>query len=37
LGGAVVDAFYVVCPDGAPVADPATRSTVEGAVLAAVG
>jgi [protein-PII] uridylyltransferase len=37
LGGAVVDAFYLVGPDRAPVTDPALRSTVEGAVLAAVG
>jgi [protein-PII] uridylyltransferase len=36
LGGAVVDAFYVVGPDGAPVADAALRRKVEAAVLAAV-
>jgi [protein-PII] uridylyltransferase len=36
LGGAVVDAFYVVGPDGRPVTDPALRTEVEAAVLAAV-
>jgi [protein-PII] uridylyltransferase len=37
LGGAVVDAFYVVGPDGAPVTDAALRTRVEAEVLAAVG
>jgi [protein-PII] uridylyltransferase len=37
LGGAVVDAFYVVGPGGAPVTDAALRRRVEAAVLGAVG
>jgi len=37
LGSDVVDAFYVVGPHGAPLADPALRSGVEQAVLAALG
>ena len=36
LGGAVVDAFYVVGGDGGPVTDPALRRSVTDAVLAAV-
>ncbi|MEN3357322.1 MAG: [protein-PII] uridylyltransferase [Mycobacteriales bacterium] len=36
LGGAAVDAFYVVGPDGSPVTDAALRQKVEAAVLAAV-
>jgi [protein-PII] uridylyltransferase len=35
LGGAVVDAFYVVGPDGGPVTDPGLRREVAEAVLAA--
>jgi [protein-PII] uridylyltransferase len=35
LGGAVVDAFYVVGPDRAPVTDPRLRARVEREVLAA--
>ena len=37
LGNDVVDAFYVVGPDGAKLTDPALRSTVEAAVLASLG
>jgi [protein-PII] uridylyltransferase len=37
LGGAVVDAFYVVGPDGAPVTDAGLRARVEAEVLDAVG
>ncbi len=37
LGGAVVDAFYVVGPDGAPVTSITLRNRVERDVLAAVG
>jgi [protein-PII] uridylyltransferase len=37
LGGAAVDAFYVVGPDGAPVTDPSLRARVEREVLAAAG
>ena len=33
LGGAVVDAFYLLDPDGRPVTDPTLRSHVEQAVL----
>lgn len=36
LGADVVDAFYVVGPDGAPLADPALRARVEAELLAAV-
>jgi [protein-PII] uridylyltransferase len=35
LGGAVVDAFYVLGPDGAPVLDAGLRASVERALLAA--
>lgn len=35
LGGAVVDAFYLVGPDGEPVTDPGLRGRVGDAVLAA--
>ncbi|HZB49639.1 MAG TPA: ACT domain-containing protein, partial [Mycobacteriales bacterium] len=35
LGGAVVDAFYVLGPGGGPVTDPALRRSVTDAVLAA--
>jgi [protein-PII] uridylyltransferase len=35
LGGGVVDAFYLVGPDGSPVADKVVRDRVERAVLAA--
>jgi [protein-PII] uridylyltransferase len=35
LGGAVVDAFYVVGPDGSPVTDAGLRARVEREVLAA--
>ena len=37
LGADVVDAFYVVGPDGAKVADPALRDRIEADVLAALG
>ena len=37
LGGAVVDAFYVVGTDGRPVDDPGLRTRVGTAVLAAAG
>jgi [protein-PII] uridylyltransferase len=33
LGGAVVDAFYLVGPDGGPVTDPELRGRVGAAVL----
>ena len=36
LGADVVDAFYVVGPDGAPLTDADLRMHVEAAVLAAV-
>jgi hypothetical protein len=35
LGGAVVDAFYLVGPDGDPVTDPDLRGRVGDEVLAA--
>jgi [protein-PII] uridylyltransferase len=37
LGADVVDAFYVVGPDGGKLTDPELRSRVEVAVLAALG
>ena len=37
LGGAVVDAFYLLGPDGGPVTDAGLRATVEREVLAAAG
>ena len=37
LGGAVVDAFYLVGADGAPVTDPDVRRAVTEVVLTAAG
>jgi [protein-PII] uridylyltransferase len=37
LGADVVDAFYVVGPDGGKLTDPVLRSGVEAAVLGALG
>jgi [protein-PII] uridylyltransferase len=37
LGADVVDAFYVVGPDGRPLTDPGLRGAVVGAALAALG
>ena len=37
LGADVVDAFYLVGPDGGPLHDPALRERVRGQVLAALG